>query len=89
MPTIAESGVPGYEASNWWGIVGPAGLPAGPVKRVSSEVSAILAVEETRKWFISQGAQAVDKGPAEFRKWIVSEIAKWSRVVSEAGLKGD
>jgi tripartite-type tricarboxylate transporter receptor subunit TctC len=89
VPTIAEAGVPGYEASNWWGIVGPVGLPAGPVKRVSAEVSAVLAQEETRKWFISQGAQAVDKGPVEFRKWIGSEIAKWSRVVSEAGLKAE
>lgn len=89
VPTIAEAGVPGYEASNWWGIVGPAGLPAGPVKRISTEVSAVLAQEEIRKWFISQGAQAVDRGPAEFRKWIASEIVKWSRVVNDAGLKGD
>jgi tripartite-type tricarboxylate transporter receptor subunit TctC len=86
-PTIAEAGVPGYEASNWWGIVAPAGVAPGIVKRLNTEVSAILAAPDVQKWFATEGAEAVSKTPDEFRKWIASEMAKWGKVVKQAGIK--
>jgi tripartite-type tricarboxylate transporter receptor subunit TctC len=87
VPTIAEGGVPGYEASNWWGIIAPAGLPAAVTKRVNAEVAGILAQPEIQKWFITEGAEAVNRSPDEFRKWIVAEMGKWGKVVKEAGIK--
>jgi len=88
-PTIAESGVPGYEASNWWGIVAPAGVSPAVVKRINTEVGGILATPETQKWFVTEGAEAVSKSPEDFRKWITSEMAKWGKVVKQAGIKAE
>jgi tripartite-type tricarboxylate transporter receptor subunit TctC len=89
VPTIAEAGVPGYEANNWWGIVAPAAMPPAIVKRINAEVAAILATPETQKWFVGEGAEAVSKTPDEFRKWILSEMAKWGKVVRQAGIKAE
>ena len=89
VPTIAESGVPGYEASNWWGIVAPAAISPAIVKRINTEVAAILATPETQKWFLGEGAEAVSRTPDEFRKWILSEMAKWGKVVQQAGIKAE
>ena len=88
-PTIAESGVPGYEASNWWGIVAPAGVAPAIVKRINTEVAGILAQPETQKWFIAEGAEAVSKSPDGFRQWIVAEMGKWGKVVKAAGIKAE
>lgn len=87
VPTISEAGVPGYEAANWWGIVGPVGLPPPIVKRLHGETTAILKSPETRKWFASQGAETADMTTQQFEKYIVTESAKWLRVAREAGLK--
>jgi len=87
VPTIAEAGVPGYEANNWWGIMAPAGTPASVVKRLHADVSAILAMPTTQKRFESQGAAAVSMSSAEFGQFIRTETAKWSKVVREAGIK--
>ncbi len=89
VPTIIEAGVPGYEASNWWGIVAPAAISPAIVKRINSEVAAILATPETQKWFLGEGAEAVNRTPDEFRKWILSEMAKWGKVVKQAGIKAE
>ena len=89
VPTIAEAGVPGYEANNWWGIVAPAGVPQAIVKRVNGEIAAILALPETQKWFLSEGGEAVSKTPDGFRQWIVSEMGKWGKVVKQAGIKAE
>lgn len=89
VPTIAESGVPGYEAANWWGVVSPAGTPAAAVKKLHSELSALLASAETQKWFATEGAEVVSKNPQEFGKFIVSEMDKWGKVVKQAGIKAD
>jgi len=87
VPTISESGVPGYEAVNWWGIVGPAGLPPAIINRLHVEITAILRAPETRKWFASEGAEVADMTTGQFAKYIVTESAKWSRVANEAGLR--
>ena len=86
-PTIAESGVPGYEASNWWGIIAPAGTPAGVVKRLHAETATILKLPEMQKWFVTEGAVAAEMGTGQFAKFIQSEMDKWGRVVKQAGIK--
>ena len=87
VPTIAEAGVPGYEANNWWGLLAPAGTPAPIIKRLHTETAAVLAMPEIRKRFEAEGAEAVNMGPAEFGKFIRAETVKWSRVVREAKIE--
>jgi tripartite-type tricarboxylate transporter receptor subunit TctC len=88
-PTISESGVPGYEASNWWGIIAPAGTPAAVVKKVHAETAAILKSAEIQKWFVTEGAVAADMTTLQFAKFILSEMSKWGKVVKEAGIKAE
>src|ERR1051325_7328875 len=81
VPTISEAGVPGYEATNWWGIVAPAGTPKPVIERLHKELGVILASSETKKRFESEGGEAVLMSPEEFGKFIVAETAKWAKVV--------
>jgi tripartite-type tricarboxylate transporter receptor subunit TctC len=87
VPTIAEAGVPGYEATNWWGIVAPAGTPPAIVAKLHKELTAVQDSAEVKKQFATQGATAVQMSSAEFAKFIEQEIAKWGRVVKEANIK--
>jgi tripartite-type tricarboxylate transporter receptor subunit TctC len=87
VPTIAEAGVPGYEATNWWGILAPAGTPQPIADRLSSELSTILTSEDVQKLFLTEGAEVDYLGPADFSKFIAAETAKWARVVKEANIK--
>lgn len=87
VPTIAEAGVPGYEANNWWGVVAPAGTPRAIVERLHQEISAILSSAEIQKRFLTQGAEVDEMGPAEFGPFIAAETAKWARVVKQANIK--
>lgn len=89
VPTISEAGVPGYDASMWWGILAPAGTPQAIVDRLNKELSAIVALEETQKLFLAQGAEVDPMGPAEFGRFIESEAAKWEKVVKKANIKMD
>jgi len=86
VPTIAEAGVPGYEASNWWGIFVPAGTPPSIVDRLNKECSAILTSAETQKLFLTQGAEADYLGPAEFGKFIAAETTKFTPVIKQLAL---
>jgi tripartite-type tricarboxylate transporter receptor subunit TctC len=85
-PTIAEAGVPGYEASIWWGVLGPAGMPRDVVTKLNAEIGAALREPETVKWFTSQAADPVIATPDHFRKVIAGDIIKWARVAKEAGI---
>ncbi len=87
VPTISEAGVPGYEATNWWGIVAPVGTPRPVIDRLHKELGVILATSETRKRFETEGGEAVQMSSDDFGKFIVSETAKWAKVVKEAGIK--
>ena len=89
VPTIAESGVPGYEATNWWGVVGPAGTPPAILDRLHSEISAILNSAETKKRFETEGAEAMRMSADEFGRLIAAETAKWARVVKDSGIKAE
>ena len=87
VPTIAEAGVPGFEVSNWWGILAPAGTPTGIVDRLQRELSSILDSPETRKRFELEGAEVLRMSPPEFATFVTRETEKWTRVVKEAGIK--
>jgi len=83
VPTVAESGVPGYEANNWWGMLAPVGTPPAIVEKLNKAVSAALEAPELQKQFEVEGASVVKMAPAEFGAYIESETAKWGRVVKE------
>ncbi len=87
VPTIAEAGMPGFEVSNWWGILAPAGTPAAVLERLHRELTAIQDSPETRKRFELEGAEIVRMSPAEFAAFVDQETVKWTRVVKEAGIK--
>ena len=87
VPTISEAGLPGFEVSNWWGILAPAGTPAQVLERLNKELSAILDSPETRKRFDLEGAEIVRMTPAQFATFVTRETEKWTRVVKEAGIK--
>ncbi len=87
LPTISEAGVPGYEATNWWGIVAPAGTPRPVIERLHKELSVILASAETKKRFETEGGEAAQMSPEEFGRFIASETVKWAKVVKDAGIK--
>ena len=85
-PTIAEQGVPGYEASIWWGMVGAAGMPRAVVAKLNAEISAIVREPETIKWLTSQAADPLTATPEAFAAMIAADLAKWGKVAREAGL---
>ena len=87
VPTIAEAGVPGYQAANWWGIAAPAGTPRPIVERLSREIIAFLNSDEVKKQFEVQGAVPVPMDSAEFAKFYDSEHEKWGKVVKAANIK--
>lgn len=89
LPPITEAGVPGYEAINWWGIVGPAGLPQAIVDKVRADVEAVQDTAELQTAFEREGAEVVKMGPAEFGKFIGVELGKWEKVVKEANIKAE
>jgi tripartite-type tricarboxylate transporter receptor subunit TctC len=89
LPTVTESGVPGYEAVQWFGIAVPAGTPKEVVARVNTEVQAILAMPEVRTRFASLGFDVVGGSPETFAEFLRSENAKWKRIAEIAGTKLD
>jgi tripartite-type tricarboxylate transporter receptor subunit TctC len=87
VPTIAESGVPGYEYTQWYGIVAPAGTPAPIVDRLNNDVKALLALDEIKKWFLDSGAEVNHMPPAAFGAFMAREMATWDAVVKKANIK--
>jgi tripartite-type tricarboxylate transporter receptor subunit TctC len=89
VPTIAEQGVKDFEATQWYGLVAPAGTPAAIVERLNGELRKILASPETSELFASLGAVPSPSGSAEFREHIAREIVRWERVVRGANIKAE
>ena len=89
VPTIAEAALPDYDATNWWGVVAPAGTPPAIIARLHGDITAIVSSPETRKRLETEGAEALLMSSAEFGRFIQAETAKWSKVVVEAGMKGE
>ncbi len=89
LPTIAESGVPGYVATNWWGIVAPAGTPQPIVDKLHDAIAGLLDSPDTKKFLDNEGAAPVHMSSAEFGAFIAAELAKWGPVVKKAGMKAE
>jgi len=87
LPTVAESGVPGYEASTWYGVLAPARTPRPIVMRLNSEAKKALAVAEVRERLVAAGVDPVGNSPDEFAAYVRSEIAKWAKAIKLSGAK--
>ncbi len=87
LPTLAESGVPGFEASGWYGIVAPAGTPRGAIERLNAEVRKVVAAPEVKARLDQEGAEAAAGTPEAFGAFIVSEIERWGAVLRKAGIE--
>ena len=89
LPTVAESGVPGYEVTSWNGILAPAGTPREIVARLNGELNKIIAAPDMKSRMIDNGFEPVGGTPEKFAEKIRAEIAKWAPVVKTAGVKVD
>jgi len=89
VPTIAESGVPGYEVMSWQGLWVQAGVPAAIIRRLNEEVVRIVRTPEVRDKFTGLGIDAVGNSPEEFATFIRAEVAKWAKVVKASGARVD
>ena len=89
MPTVSESGVPGYEVVVWYGIFAPNGTPASIVNLLHGAIIKILQTREMRERFAADGAQPLGNTPAEFAVINRAEVAKWAKVVREARIKAE
>jgi len=87
VPTIAESGYPGFETSQWYGILVPAGTPKAVVDRLHKEIAAALANPDNTRKVVDDGALVVGNTPAEFATFIAREEKRWGEVVRAAGIK--
>ena len=87
LPTIAESGVPGFAVNNWIGLFAPAGTPADIVRKVNAEVMRIMRLPEVAKRMEVEGERFTPNSPEEFAAFVRAEVVKWAKVVKDAGLK--
>lgn len=87
LPTISESGAPGYEAGIWWAFATPAGTPAGIINKLNAEVAAVLKMPETEKRFAQEGAETWPMTPADIRRMIPVDMAKWAKVARDSGMQ--
>jgi tripartite-type tricarboxylate transporter receptor subunit TctC len=89
IPTVAEAGVPGYDAVGWFGVVAPAGTPRDIVAKLNAETVRIMALPEVRERALATGAEPSTNSPEEFAVFIAAEIPKWERVVKASGAKAN
>jgi tripartite-type tricarboxylate transporter receptor subunit TctC len=87
VPTVAESGLPGYDVSSWYGLYAPAGTPDAVIGRLNSEIRAAMKSPDVSERLSSQGAQAAPTSPEEFGRITRAEIARWGKVVRDSGAK--
>jgi tripartite-type tricarboxylate transporter receptor subunit TctC len=85
IPTIAESGVPGFEASNWAGVLAPAGTPPAILSHVHATITKILQMPDVRDTIRKHGMEIVGSTPDQFGRFIKAEIVKWTKVVKASG----
>ena len=89
VPTIAEAGVPGYEANNWWGVLAPAGTPTAIVERLHREIDVVQSSPDLQKHIAAEGAEVVRMSSAEFGDFLAREMKKWERVVKGGQIKAE
>jgi tripartite-type tricarboxylate transporter receptor subunit TctC len=89
VPTIAESGYPGFEYTAWYGLVAPAGTPVAVIRRLQLETAKVLALPDLHAKLADAGVEGVGNSSDEFTAMIRSEIPKWAKVIKDAGIKPD
>ncbi len=89
VPTIAEAGVPGYEATSWFGMFAPAGTPAPVLAKLNAAIVKVLAQPDVKKKINEQGAEVYSETPEQFAAFIQAESVKWGKVVKESGASLD
>jgi len=85
IPTIAEQGLPGFDANNWYGLLAPAGTPTPIIETLNTEVVKVLRMPDIKQYLFSQGLDPAPTTPAEFAAYVKSEMTKWARIVRSAG----
>jgi tripartite-type tricarboxylate transporter receptor subunit TctC len=86
IPTIAESGFPGFDVNPWWGILAPAGIDMAIVRKINSDVDAILRTRDMVDFLAAQGAEPLLTSPEEFLKMLQADVITWAKVVKSAGV---
>jgi tripartite-type tricarboxylate transporter receptor subunit TctC len=89
VPTVSESGYPGWEVTNWHGLVGPKGLPKDILQRLNKEVNGSVHSDEVKKVLSSDGLEPAGGTPEEFAALLKAEVARWAQVVKRANIKLD
>jgi tripartite-type tricarboxylate transporter receptor subunit TctC len=89
VPTVAEAGVAGYEATIWLGVMAPANTPRAVLDRLNAEITKITARPEVRKTWNEQGAEPLSMNPAAFEQYLTADVAKWAKVVKASGARAD
>jgi len=89
LPTMAESGLPGFDATAWQGVVGPAGMPPDVVRRLNDAFNKVMAIPEVRAKLIAGGVDPVGGTPEAFGNFIRAEIAKWSKIARDVGARAE
>ncbi len=89
VPTVAESGVAGYETASWYGVLAPAGTPQPIVDRLNREIVRIVQLPEVRERLAAEGAEPVGNSPGEFVAYIKRELARWATVIRQARIQPD
>jgi tripartite-type tricarboxylate transporter receptor subunit TctC len=89
IPTIAEQGLPGFEVEGWYGVLGPKNMPKPLVSRIHAELIKILHDPEMEKTIVKMGSTAIGSSPEEFRKFLIGDLDKWSKVVKASGAKAN
>ena len=89
VPTVAESGLPGYDLTNWFGLAAPAGTPKEIINKIYTDAAAVLQGQEVRERFSAMAATAAGTTPEQFGTLIREDSAKWAKLIKEAGIKAD
>jgi tripartite-type tricarboxylate transporter receptor subunit TctC len=89
LPTVAESGLPGFESTQWWGVYGPAGLPAELVERLNAALNRILRMPDIKKSLAQDSAEPAGGTPAQLAAYHKADYEKWGQVIRGAGIKGE
>ncbi len=87
LPTIADSGVPGYEATNWYGFLAPRGTPSGIIGLLNKRIVTVVESKEARDRLTAAGFELATSGPRQFAEYLKSEIGKWARTIKDAGMR--
>lgn len=89
VPSVNEAGVPGYDLSVWFGVLAPAGTPREIVQRLNVEIVKILQSPDVKERFLKQGVEVQTSTPGEFDAFVRSEVARWAKVIKDAGIRAD